>query len=254
MRHHYALDNPCNRLEKIQSNLEDIGVLPLAEVKRLLYSAIHYQEGSAVAPLAIALFAGLRPSEISDLKASDIGQEKIRISGGKLRRKLKRTAPIVPNLARWLKAFPFNGIPPGWRYKVNKLREIAKTDSWCHDVLRHTSITFQAERDKNEALTAFNCGTSKRMMDQHYRDVLDNDDEVEEFWNLTPTIVESENISVTLPMRRKTNWPSASTLKKLVWEKPLIYIAQDLGVSNVSVKKHCVKLGINLPPRGHWLK
>jgi hypothetical protein len=31
-------------------------------------------------------------------------------------------------------------------------------------------------------------------------------------------------------------------------------VAKEIGVSNVAVKKRCEKLGIELPPRGYWLK
>ena len=45
-----------------------------------------------------------------------------------------------------------------------------------------------------------------------------------------------------------------AALKKLVWEKPLRHAAADIGVSDVAQKKRCVKLGIRLPPRGHWAR
>ncbi len=79
------------------------------------------QDSAAAASVAIGLFAGLRPSEIKDLKPEDIGSDKIRVSGGKLRRKLKRTVPIPPVLAAWLKKYPFNGLPAGWAYKMKAL-------------------------------------------------------------------------------------------------------------------------------------
>jgi len=31
-------------------------------------------------------------------------------------------------------------------------------------------------------------------------------------------------------------------------------VAEEIGVSDVAVKKRCAKLGIELPPRGFWLK
>lgn len=47
---------------------------------------------------------------------------------------------------------------------------------------------------------------------------------------------------------------SAEELKKLVWSKPLRDVAKDLGVSDVAVKKACVRLNVDTPPRGYWLK
>jgi hypothetical protein len=34
----------------------------------------------------------------------------------------------------------------------------------------------------------------------------------------------------------------------------LIHAARDIGVSDVALKKRCVKLGIELPRQGHWVK
>jgi hypothetical protein len=45
---------------------------------------------------------------------------------------------------------------------------------------------------------------------------------------------------------------SKQDLEKLVWEKPTVKIARDLGVSDVAISKRCKKLGIQKPPRGYW--
>ena len=48
--------------------------------------------------------------------------------------------------------------------------------------------------------------------------------------------------------------PDKAALKKLVWEKPLIHAARDIGVSDVALRKQCLKLGIQLPATGYWLR
>lgn len=47
---------------------------------------------------------------------------------------------------------------------------------------------------------------------------------------------------------------SAEELKKLVWSKPLRDVAKELGVSDVAVKKACIRLNVDTPPRGYWIK
>lgn len=47
---------------------------------------------------------------------------------------------------------------------------------------------------------------------------------------------------------------SAEELRELVWSKPMRDVAKDLGVSDVAVKKSCLRLGIETPKRGHWLQ
>jgi len=41
-------------------------------------------------------------------------------------------------------------------------------------------------------------------------------------------------------------------LYRLVWERPVLRIAKEIGVSDVAVAKACRKAGIPLPSRGHW--
>ena len=38
----------------------------------------------------------------------------------------------------------------------------------------------------------------------------------------------------------------------LVWSKPMTRLAKELGLSDVGLRKICVKFGIPLPPRGYW--
>jgi hypothetical protein len=234
--------------------MSQIAALSLEEAKRLLYAAITYQNGASAAVIAIGLFAGLRPSEIRDLKPEDILKDRLRVTGGKLRRKLKRSVPIPLVLAAWLADFPFKGLPKGWDSKMKALKKATKARKWVQDIIRHTSITFQAERDKDEALTAYNNGTSKAMMDRHYRDIVDDEKIVAEFWGLTPAILLAKPPKVELPATKRVQWPDKKVLVKLVWQKPLIHAAKDIGVSDVALKKHCVKVGIELPRQGHWLK
>ena len=53
---------------------------------------------------------------------------------------------------------------------------------------------------------------------------------------------------------KKIQWPAKEELERLLWEKPTIYIAKDLGVSDKAVEKHVKKLGLTKPPRGYWVK
>lgn len=253
VRHHYALENPCKRLDKLPTDMSRISVLSLNEVRRLLYASARLQDGASAACIAIGLFAGLRPSEIRDLKQEDVFKDKIRVTGGKLRRRLKRSVPIPEVLTAWLNQYPFTGLPIGWDGKMKKLKQATNAKSWVQDVIRHTSITFQTERDKNEALTAYNCGTSIQMMNRHYRDVIDDDGIIAKFWSLTPEKLFANPPEVKIAINHQVDWPDQDELARLVWEKPLSHAAAELRVSDVALRKKCLKLGIKLPNRGYWL-
>ena len=254
VRHHYCLENPCQRLDKLPRNLSQIELLPLDAVERMLFAAMTYQDGVAAAPIAIGLFGGLRPSEIADLKPTDVGMSQIRVTGGKMRRKLKRTVPIPPVLAEWLKKYPFTSLPKGWEYKLKQIKKATKALKWVPDIIRHTSISFQTERDKNEALTAYNNGTSIQMMNLHYRSSIADDKIVNAFWSMSPNKLFKKKPKVDLPNKLCVDWPDKKALQKVVWELPLIHAAKSIGVSNVALKKRCVSLGIALPTMGHWLR
>lgn len=43
-------------------------------------------------------------------------------------------------------------------------------------------------------------------------------------------------------------------LFELVWAKPMTHLAKELGLSDVGLRKICVKFGIPLPLRGHWAR
>lgn len=47
---------------------------------------------------------------------------------------------------------------------------------------------------------------------------------------------------------------SKSELKKMIWEKPMIYIAKHFKVSDSAILKRCRLLKIEKPHRGYWAK
>lgn len=54
--------------------------------------------------------------------------------------------------------------------------------------------------------------------------------------------------------RMKIIWPSAEELQKMLWEKPTIQIAKELGVSDKAVAKWAKYYKLTKPPRGYWSK
>lgn len=197
VRFHYCLENPCNRLDREPTELTTISILSLQEVKRLLQAAVEYRNGEMVPTVAIALFAGLRPSEIATLTPGDVDGSRVRVVGGKMRRKLQRVVPVPDNLSVWLESYPFAEVPPALAYRLKVLRKATEADNWVQDILRHTSISYQAMRDKNEGLTAFSNGTSGEMMDRHYRQVIEDPGDVKKFWAMTPKSLAKAKVKVT---------------------------------------------------------
>lgn len=92
------------------------------------------------------------------------------------------------------------------------------------------------------------------MMNPHYRHTVDDAHVVKDFWDLTPAKILAKKPAVELPTVRRITWPAKAALRKLVWQKPLMHAAAEIGVSDVALKKHCVKVGIDLPPAGNWIR
>ena len=167
-------------------------------------------------------------------------------------RRSPRATSIPPILKVWLEKYPFKGVPKGWRGKMSKLKEATKAKRWVNDILRHTSISYQLERDQDEPRTAFNNGTSTQMINQHYRDVVDDPEVITEFWELSPETIEKVKDKIEFKGKRIIEWPTDTQLKKLVWAKPLSRLAVDLNVSDSAIRKRCKLHGIELPKNGHW--
>lgn len=253
--HEYALENPCDRLDPIPGDRSRIKLLTFEEVQKLLKASMLYKDGIMLPYITIGLFAGLRPSEIEDLKKSNFKKDQILVEGGKLRRKLKRKVPIPENLKEWLNFKPFTETPPGLRNKFRVVKTAAKPGKWTQDMIRHTSISYQADRDENEEMTAFRNGTSKAMIDLHYREIIEDSEEVTKFWSLTPKSIQEASIEINLPEpRKKIEWPSDAQLKQLVLKKPLSHLAEEIGVSDKAIRNRCLARGIELPGKGYWQK
>jgi hypothetical protein len=45
-----------------------------------------------------------------------------------------------------------------------------------------------------------------------------------------------------------------AALYAFVWEKPVTHVAKDFGISDVAIRKICIKHGIPTPPLGYWAK
>lgn len=55
-------------------------------------------------------------------------------------------------------------------------------------------------------------------------------------------------------MSQQSTTVTRELLYKQVWKTPMSRLARDYGVSDSALAKTCRKLGVPLPPRGHWAK
>lgn len=167
-------------------------VLSLREVTRLLAAAKRYKGGRFAPYVATALFAGLRPTELSRLQWAQVNLDdgEIRLEKGQTKTKRPRVVTIGEPLASWLRwcdakghrEFSFSN----WQREFKALRHAAKLSRWPDDVLRHSAISHHFRRGGSYGLTAEWAGNSEAVIKAHYQGRVSSE-ETAKFWNLYPT-------------------------------------------------------------------
>ncbi len=179
---HYARGHGClpkglptaaEDLSKANEGEGDIGILTLAEMRKLLAGA----SDRLVPLLAIGGFTGLRTAEIFrlDWAEVDFRQGHIEIKSGKAKTAQRRLAPLLPNLKAWLKpcrqseglVCPAREIETERRELVQKL-EI----DWPNNALRHSFASYRLAKLHDAAKVAIEMGNSPQIIFGNYRRVV----------------------------------------------------------------------------------
>lgn len=201
----YCAANPCEAIAPVEVDPEDPAILPLADVCKLLDAAASYKNGVALPYTAIALFAAVRPTELSKLKWADIDLEAKTITLGARIAKLraKRIVEMSDNLVEWLAPHALRQTPlagTNWRRDFDTVKRLAgyggrsqqSSDDdaeplkpWTVDVLRHTAISHHFAAHQHEGKTASWAGNSPDMIHKHYKGLV-KASEAAAFWQLSP--------------------------------------------------------------------
>lgn len=64
----------------------------------------------------------------------------------------------------------------------------------------------------------------------------------------------SDNLKLSDSNLSKIQWPDDGKLHWLIWNFSMKKVSRFLGISDVSIKKHCRKRKIKTPPLGYWQK
>ena len=267
----------------------EISVFKPAEARALLATAETYYP-QTVCIYAVALFAGIRAEEIQRLDAGHFNEDGIEVPAAVAKKNRRRHIAMNATLLSWLQAYPFTPLAnwrevdcavrrlAGWNVAARLLENPPKPTRgpWPQNVLRHTHASAAMANGATLEHLLFSIGHSNgpEMLKRHYVGRYSKK-EAAEFWSIgpkgsvigaagaptkteaatataaTPSIL-PKNIEMALPAENKVKWPTKAKLAKLVMLKPMTHLAKDLGVSDVAIRKHCVKAGIELPPPGYW--
>jgi len=181
------------RIDRAHFDRSEIAILTPEQV-RLLLSAAQAQTPELVAYLAIAVFAGVRPTELQRLTWQDVNLDLryVHIGGAAAKGRSERYVDIEDVLAEWLKQYGGESgqVCPGDTYVFTKLfnkarEEAGLKESWKPDVLRHTYASYHVAKYERKDKTALMMGHSVKMLDRHYRKPLHRS-HVKEFWSILP--------------------------------------------------------------------
>jgi integrase len=191
--------NPCAaaRVETEEKGAPTI--LSLDECKRLLRAAEQHKGGMLVPFTAIALFAGLRPFELSRLTWQQVNMAdgEIRLDAKQTKVGRPRVVTINPTLKKWLEAYEGKPIfPSGQRKNFDAVkaragfggRQSAATTGlkpWTPDILRHTSISHHFRQTGSYGQCAEAFGNSESIIKAHYQGRVTSE-ETKAFFALRP--------------------------------------------------------------------
>ena len=169
----YVADDPTAEVPFPKTDTVSPRTLTPAQAQALMRAAEEWHAGAFAPYFALALFAGLRPTEIAQLRPDQVrldGREPtIRIVGGKKRRS-QRIVPVLPNLRRWLgrfQAMPYR--PAKWLFGWNRVRELAGLrEAWDEDICRHSFVSYRLADVRDEAQVGREAGHRPDTAYAHY--------------------------------------------------------------------------------------
>jgi len=176
--------DPIQFVPEFKEPDKPVEILTVADLRKLF----EHVRSDFLPYLAIAVFAGLRASEIQRLRWDHITNDYIRVPPGQYRVKSTRLVPIQPNLKAWLATCrktedlvltfknPNNQLVPLFEKAGVELR---------HNVLRHSFGSYRVAITQNVAQTALEMGNSPPMIRKHYVEVVPKE-EGEAWFSILP--------------------------------------------------------------------
>jgi len=173
----YCPSNPMVKIPRPLLEDKPIGILSIKDVKSLLQTAVGHAP-KMVPSIAIALFAGLRRSELCALDWSEINLTAgmIEVKGAKAKTRQRRIVHVSDGLKAWLMPVqqargPVTHSPRDdtWGAHLHDLVVKAGIENYPHNALRHSFGSYHYELHRNEQLTSSQMGNSPAVIFRHYR-------------------------------------------------------------------------------------
>ena len=181
-----------NPIDKTAKRTVVDGILTVKQAKDLLSKSPH----ELIPYVAIGLFAGLRRSELVELRWEEINlrSANITVKADIAKSARRRLVKILPNLKAWLA--PYKKDKPSGKLVLSdttfrKTFDQARKDAnlfedWPNNALRHSYASYHLAKNKSADELAHEMGhTSSQLLYQHYRELV-QPSEAKKFWAIRP--------------------------------------------------------------------
>jgi integrase len=170
VRRGWLRENPTARLDRVSIERRPPGMLTVPQCQTVM-EIVRTRFPDALPFVALALFAGVRPLELTRVAWNDLdldrAQATIAAAASKVRQ--RRLVDLSPNCVAWLRLGGKLPLPlERWRYVRLALRQ-SLGGKWLPDVLRHTAASMLLARDQDAARVALQLGNSPAVLLVHYR-------------------------------------------------------------------------------------
>ncbi len=197
----WCTKNPAQQVELPPLREQMIRPLTIREIRALFYSARQLYGNVCIPPLALMLYAGIRPAEVERLTWDAVNLEERVVCLKTLHSKTGgcRHVQIHSVLYRLLKkARPSRRenpvCPPNWAEKWRRVRQHAGWSTphgapWIQDVLRHTYASYHARHFRNFTELQYEMGHSGlHLLKTRYLNVQDiSRKDASRFWAVSGT-------------------------------------------------------------------
>jgi integrase len=160
---------------------------------------------------ALALFAGIRPSQLLRMTPENVTLDErvVRAVGWQTKSRQNRLVDLSENCVAWCKV-GMELPPTNWRKRFDKVRLVAGIDEWPPDCMRHSFASYHLGANGSADKTAAQMGhRSTEMIFQHYRELVPKK-EAEKFWQIMP---EAPDKTPVAPGKTRTKEPTAPVRK-----------------------------------------
>jgi len=186
VKREYIRSNPFSKIEKPHLDKKTPEVLSVKDIDRL-FQVAEKKYSELIPYLALAFFAGLRPSEAQELTwdSIDFDERTIKIVPAVAKTRRQRFVDISDNLLQWLVAYRGQGKIYFSRVYFTALRKDAHV-KWTSDVARHCFASYHLAHHENVQKTCLQMGHSlPDMLFNHYRGLVKRV-EAAKFWSIKP--------------------------------------------------------------------